>query len=252
MLRRPPGSTLFPSTTLFRSLFREQGIFGPQFTAYIAEIPQSLDLEINANLTINATVENFTLAGSIDLDSNQPVGPIYIHIEQEGERPYSLEILLPQLPGNLRLVADIWAEQLVLNLSASEPVDYVVFAAELGNTAQLESEWVNGLSLARSTEGDMSVKAYLRGISPQLSIEYYDQPNGTSLGIEALDFNAGGEMEELVAQITGIDNKSLDLRLGDLPSNLDATALLTVEVDAEGDTINANLTITTEIGRAHV
>ena len=227
-------------------LFREQGIFGPQFTAYIAEIPQSLDLKIDANLTINATVENFTLVGSIDFESSQPVGPIYIHIEQEGERPYSLEILLPQLPGDLRLEADIRAEQLVLNLSASEPVDYVVFASELGNTAQLESEWVNGLSLARSAEGAMSVKAYLRGISPQLSIEYYDRPDGTSLGLEALDFNAGGEMEELVAQVAGVDNKSLDLRLGDLPSGLDATALLTVEVDAEGDPVSANLTITTD------
>ena len=54
--------------------FREHGIFGPQFTAYIAAIPQSLDLTIDANLTINATVENFTLAGSIDFESSQPVG----------------------------------------------------------------------------------------------------------------------------------------------------------------------------------
>ena len=67
----------------------------------------------------------------------------------------------------------------------------------------------------------MSVKAYLRGITPQLSIQYYDRPDGTSLGLDALDFNAGGEMDELVAQVAGIDNKSLDLRLGGLPSNLD-------------------------------
>ena len=80
-------------------LFQEQGIFGPQVTAYIAEIPQSLDLKIDANLTINATAENLTLAGSIDFESNQRVGPIYIHIELDGEQPYSLEILLPQLPS---------------------------------------------------------------------------------------------------------------------------------------------------------
>jgi hypothetical protein len=226
--------------------FREHGIFGPQFTAYIAAIPQSLDLVIDANLTINATVENFTLAGSIDFESSQPVGPIYIRVEEEGERPYSLEILLPQLPRDLSLELDIRADRMVLNLTASEAVDHVVFAAELGDTARLESEWVNGLSLVRSAEGDMSVKTYLRGISPQLSIEYRDRPDGTSLGLAATDFNAGGEMEELVAQVAGVDNKSLDLRLGDLPSNLDATALLVVDTDDAGDPVSANLTITTD------
>ena len=226
--------------------FREHGIFGPKFTAYIADIPQSLDLAIDANLTINATVENFTLAGSIDFESTQPVGPIYIRVEEDGERPYSLEILLPQLPRDLSLELDIKADRMVLNLSASEAVDHVVFAAELGDTARLESEWVNGLSLVRSGEGDMSVKAYLRGISPQLSIEYRDRPDGTSLGLAATDFNAGGDMEELVAQVSGVDNKSLDLRLGDLPANLDATALLLVETDVGGDPVSANLTITTD------
>ena len=227
-------------------LFQEQGIFGPQVTAYIAEIPQSLDLKIDANLTINATAENFTLAGSIDFESNQRVGPIYIHIEQDGEQPYSLEILLPQLPSDLRLEPDIRDDQLVLNLSASEPVEHVIISAELGDSTGLASEWVNGLSLMRSVEGDLSIKAYLRGITPQLSIEYYDRPDGTSLGLNTLDFNAGGEMDELVARVVGVDNKSLDLRLGDLPSNLDATALLTVDNDVDGNPVSANLTITTD------
>ncbi len=54
-----------------------------------------------------------------------------------------LEILLPQLPRDLSLELDIKADRMVLNLSASESVDHVVFAAELGAAGSCAPRWIH-------------------------------------------------------------------------------------------------------------
>ena len=69
-------------------IFREEGIIGPRVTAFIEEIPQGLDLELKADLIVNGTVDNLTLKGDLNLTTNQPVGPIYLVIEQlEDDNP---------------------------------------------------------------------------------------------------------------------------------------------------------------------
>ena len=83
-------------------IFREEGIIGPEVTAFVEGIPTGLDLELNADLVLNATVDNLTLTGDIQFKTDQPVGPIYLVIDQkEDENPYHLEALIPRLPLSL-------------------------------------------------------------------------------------------------------------------------------------------------------
>ena len=71
---------------------RQEGIIGPKVTAFIEEIPVGLDLNLNANLTLNATVDNLTLKGNLTMTTNKQVGPVYLVIEQfEEENPYKIE-----------------------------------------------------------------------------------------------------------------------------------------------------------------
>ena len=89
-------------------IFREEGIIGPQVTAFIEGIPAGLDLELNADLVLNATVDNLTLTGDIQFKTDQPVGPIYLVVDQkEDENPYHLEALIPKLPSDMNLSLNI-------------------------------------------------------------------------------------------------------------------------------------------------
>ena len=41
-------------------IFREDGIIGPKVTIFIEDLPVGLDLELNADMLLNATVDNLT------------------------------------------------------------------------------------------------------------------------------------------------------------------------------------------------
>ena len=72
-------------------------VFRALANGIIEGIPPGLDLELNADLVLNATVDNLTLTGDIQLKTDQPVGPIYLVVDQkEDENPYHLEALIPR------------------------------------------------------------------------------------------------------------------------------------------------------------
>ena len=89
-------------------IFQEEGIIGPRVTAFIEEIPVGLDLNLNADLILNATVENLTLSGSISMNTSQSVGPIYLILEQfDEENPYRVEAFVSSLPGSMTIDMEI-------------------------------------------------------------------------------------------------------------------------------------------------
>ena len=208
-------------------IFQEEGIIGPKVTAFIEEIPVGLDLTLNANLTLNATVENLTLKGNLSMNTNKQVGPIYLVIEQlEDENPYRIEAFVPKLPGNMDMKVDVRDELLDFNISSSQPIDLVAIEISLGETEELETYWTEGITLDMSDDGAMNMKAYIRGISPNMGIKLWDpKDEGTKLDINLEDFNNDiPSMERLLVDINNFANKSILLRIDDLPRDFDLNA----------------------------
>ena len=208
-------------------IFQEEGIIGPKVTAFIEEIPVGLDLNLNANLTLNATVDNLTLKGNLTMTTNKQVGPVYLVIEQfEEENPYKIEAFVPKLPGSMDIKMDIKDELLDFEIRASQPIDLVAIEIDVGNTEGLETYWTEGISLNMSDEGDMNMKGYIRGISPNVGIKLWDpEGEGTKLDINLEEFNNNANpMERLLVDIHNFANKSVLLRIDDLPDNFDLNA----------------------------
>ncbi|PBO81818.1 MAG: hypothetical protein COC13_00500, partial [Methanobacteriota archaeon] len=207
-------------------IFREEGIIGPRVTVFIEEIPVGLDLELKADLIVNGTVDNLTLKGDLNLTTDQPVGPIYLVIEQlEDDNPYRIEAVIPKLPSSMAIGMDIRGDLLEFNITANMPIDEVALEIELGDYAGLESKWVEGISLDMSDEG-MSMKAYLRGISPKIGIRIWDPVDGgAKVDVLLENFNNDSPaMEMLLIDVNNFANKSILMRIDELPENFDMTA----------------------------
>src|SRR3712207_7930622 len=58
MIRRPPRSTLFPYTTLFRSTHRQHVLYGPRLSAHLGHYPSGL-------------------TGNVGKGDEQEAGPVY-------------------------------------------------------------------------------------------------------------------------------------------------------------------------------
>lgn len=203
-------------------IFREDGIIGPRVTVFIEEIPVGLDLELKANLIVNGTVDNLTLKGDLNLTTDQPVGPIYLVIEQlDDDNPYRIEAAIPKLPSSMAISMDIHDDLLEFNITANMPIDEVVLEIELGDYTGLESKWVEGISLDMSDEGGMSMKAYLRGISPKIGIKIWDPVDeGAKVDVLLEDFNNDSPaMEMLLIDVNNFANKSILMRIDELPEN---------------------------------
>ncbi|MCH2420714.1 MAG: hypothetical protein MK215_02050 [Candidatus Poseidoniia archaeon] len=228
-------------------IFREEGIIGPRVTVFIEEIPVGLDLELKADLIVNGTVDNLTLKGDLNLTTNQPVGPIYLVIEQlEDDNPYRIEAVIPKLPSSMAISMDIHDDLLEFNITANMPIDEVALEIELGDYTGLESKWVEGISLDMSNEGGMSMKAYLRGISPKIGIKIWDPVDGgAKVDVLLEDFNNDSPaMEMLLIDVNNFANKSILMRIDELPENFDMTASIFLDdQDYEGAPIVCNITV---------
>jgi len=228
-------------------IFREEGIIGPRVTVFIEEIPVGLDLELKADLIVNGTVDNLTLKGDLNLTTNQPVGPIYLVIEQlEDDNPYRIEAVIPKLPSSMAISMDIHDNLLEFNITANMPIDEVALEIELGDYTGLESKWVEGISLDMSNEGGMSMKAYLRGISPKIGIKIWDPVDGgAKVDVLLEDFNNDSPaMEMLLIDVNNFANKSILMRIDELPENFDMNASIFLDVqDYEGAPIVCNITV---------
>ena len=228
-------------------IFREEGIIGPRVTVFIEEIPVGLDLELKADLIVNGTVDNLTLKGDLNLTTNQPVGPIYLVIEQlEDDNPYRIEAVIPKLPSSMAISMDIHDNLLEFNITANMPIDEVALEIELGDYTGLESKWVEGISLDMSNEGGMSMKAYLRGISPKIGIKIWDPVDGgAKVDVLLEDFNNDSPaMEMLLIDVNNFANKSILMRIDELPENFDMTASIFLDdQDYEGAPIVCNITV---------
>ena len=228
-------------------IFREEGIIGPRVTVFIEEIPVGLDLELKADLIVNGTVDNLTLKGDLNLTTNQPVGPIYLVIEQlEDDNPYRIEAVISKLPSSMAISMDIHDDLLEFNITANMPIDEVALEIELGDYTGLESKWVEGISLDMSNEGGMSMKAYLRGISPKIGIKIWDPVDGgAKVDVLLEDFNNDSPaMEMLLIDVNNFANKSILMRIDELPENFDMTASIFLDdQDYEGAPIVCNITV---------
>ena len=228
-------------------IFREEGIIGPRVTVFIEEIPVGLDLELKADLIVNGTVDNLTLKGDLNLTTNQPVGPIYLVIEQlEDDNPYRIEAVIPKLPSSMAISMDIHDNLLEFNITANMPIDEVALEIELGDYTGLESKWVEGISLDMSDEGGMSMKAYLRGISPKIGIKIWDPVDGgAKVDVLLEDFNNDSPaMEMLLIDVNNFANKSILMRIDELPENFDMNASIFLDdQDYEDAPIVCNITV---------
>ncbi len=217
-------------------IFREEGIIGPQVTAFIEGIPPGLDLELNADLVLNATVDNLTLTGNIQFKTDQPVGPIYLVVDQkEDENPYHLEALIPKLPSDMNLSLDIRESNFGINIDSNQPIDFLALDLQLGETEGLVTNWVEGVSLNMSDEGGMDAKVYIRGISPKVSLNLLDvEDKGTTVDLVLEDFNNDSpEMSSILVDVTNFANRSVLLRIDDLPEEVDVNASIFLS-DLEG------------------
>ena len=228
-------------------IFKEEGIIGPKVTAFIEEIPIGLDLELKADLILNATVENLTLNGTINIITNKPVGPIYLIVEEvENENPYRVEAMIPELPGSINLNMNIYGDLFDFNITADDNIDYIAIEIELGDATDLETKWVEGITLDMSDEGDMSMKAYLRGVSPAIGIRLWDPDGeGAQIDVDLDDFNNDEPaMQSLLIDINNFANKSVLLRIDELPENFDLDASVFLEEqDNEDAPIIGNITV---------
>src|SRR2546425_12892394 len=86
MIRRPPRSTLFPYTTLFRSLEDRQLVF---FEQHVTQLWGRVDVELGARGTIDRLLELGELLRKFARDLPQPPEidehPVPLHIDQRGD-----------------------------------------------------------------------------------------------------------------------------------------------------------------------
>lgn len=228
-------------------IFQEEGIIGPRVTAFIEDIPVGLDLNLNADLMLNATVENLTLSGSISMNTSQPVGPIYLVLEQfEEENPYRVEAFVSNLPGSMTIDMEIHDELLEFNISSDQGIDTVALEIGLGDTTELETYWTEGISLDMSDDGAMNMKTYLRGISPNIGLKLWDpKDEGTQLDISLEEFNNDiPAMDRILVDINNFENKSVLLRIDDLPNNFDLNGSVYLDDNGmEGTALIGNITL---------
>ena len=228
-------------------IFQEEGIIGPKVTAFIEDIPVGLDLNLNADLVLNASVDNLTLSGSISMNTSQPVGPIYLVLEQnEEDNPYRVEAFISNLPGSMTINMEIHDELLEFNISSDQGIDTVALEIDLGDSTELETYWTEGISLDMSDDGAMNMKAYLRGISPNIGLKLWDpEDEGTQLDISLEDFNHDvPSMDRILVDISNFENKSVLLRIDDLPNNFDLNASVYLDDNGMGgNSLVGNITL---------
>ncbi|MFL2926938.1 MAG: hypothetical protein ACJZ3J_04470, partial [Candidatus Poseidoniales archaeon] len=235
-------------------IFREEGIIGPEVTAFIEGIPTGLDLELNADLVLNATVDNLTLTGDIQFKTDQPVGPIYLVIDQkEDENPYHLEALIPRLPSDMNLTLDIRDSNFGVDISSNQPIDFLALDLQLGETEGLVTNWVEGVSLNMSDDGGMDAKVYITGISPKVSLNLLDVEDvGTTVDVVLEDFNNDSPaMSSILVDVTNFANRSVLLRIDDLPEEVDVNASIFLSdlEDSEGPIVgNVSLLTNKQLG----
>ena len=235
-------------------IFREEGIIGPEVTAFIEGIPAGLDLELNADLVLNATVDNLTLTGDIQFKTDQPVGPIYLVIDQkEDENPYHLEALIPRLPSDMNLTLDIRDSNFGVDISSNQPIDFLALDLQLGETEGLVTNWVEGVSLNMSDDGGMDAKVYITGISPKVSLNLLDvEEIGTTVNVVLEDFNNDSPaMSSILVDVTNFANRSVLLRIDDLPEEVDVNASIFLSdlEDSEGPIVgNISLLTNKQLG----
>ena len=235
-------------------IFREEGIIGPQVTAFIEGIPAGLDLELNADLVLNATVDNLTLTGDIQFKTDQPVGPIYLVVNQkEDENPYHLEALIPKLPSDMNLSLNIRESNFGIDISSNQPIDFLALDLQLGDTEGLVTNWVEGVSLNMSDDGAMDAKVYVTGISPKVSLNLLDvEKVGTTVDVVLEDFNNDSPaMSSILVDVTNFANRTVLLRIDDLPEEVDVNASIFLSdlEDSDGPIIgNISLLTNKQLG----
>ncbi len=229
-------------------IFQEDGIIGPKVTAFIENIPVGLDLDLTADLILNATVDNLTLQGSVSMNTNKQIGPVYLVIEQlDEENPYRIEAYVPNLPGSMDIVMDINDGLLEFDITSNQAIDLIAIEIELGDSTGLETYWTEGITLDMSDDGGMNMKAYVRGISPNIGIKLWDpegEGTGTKLDINLEDFNNDvPPMERFLVDVNNFANKSVLLRIDDLPDDFDLNASVFLDDRNEKDsTLVGNVT----------
>ena len=181
------------------------------------------------------------------MNTSQPVGPIYLVLEQfEEDNPYRVEAFVSSLPGSMTIDMEIHDELLEFNISSDQGIDTVALEIDLGDTTELETYWTEGISLDMSDDGAMNMKAYLRGISPNIGLKLSDpEDEGTQLDIFLEEFNNDvPAMDRILVDINNFENKSVLLRIDDLPNNFD---LNSSSAPFKAKTINSSSTALSKV-----
>ena len=77
---------------------------------------------------------------------------------------------------------------LEFDITSNQAIDLIALEIELGDSAGLETYWTEGITLDMSDDGGMNMKAYVRGISPNIGIKLWDpEDEGTKLDINLED-----------------------------------------------------------------
>ena len=217
-------------------LFDTNGLLGPNITAYVGPsisdesqgIPQSLDLSIIGDLIINSTADNFTVDGYLNIShssaNNDPLGPIYLEISEGGSRPYSIRVLIPEIPNSISMHLMVANDNVGISYNASDVLGTFIVEIEIGNTDDLHTDWYNGVSFDISENNDVSLKSFLVGCPSALLLNFYDPSEGGAwLDLDMKHFNAApaGYMNDLTLDLKNLSDMDILIHIGDLPRDFD-------------------------------
>ena len=224
-------------------LFDTNGLLGPNLTAYIGPsisdeergVPQSLDLSIVGDLVVNSSADNFTVDGYLNIShssaNNDPLGPIYLEVNEGGSRPYSIRVLIPEIPNTISIHLMVSDDNVGISYNASDVLGTFIVEVEIGDTADLHTDWYNGVSFDISEDNDVSLRAFLVGLPSALLLNFYDPSEGGAwLDLNMQNFNAApaGYMNDLTLDLKNLSDMDILVHIGDLPRNFDLTGDLFV------------------------
>ena len=204
-----------------------EGLRGVNATLYLPRLPDGLDLEATVDLVVNTTADNLTFKGDLHFDTfNHQLGTVYIALEESESASYKVRTILSDLPGEIDLSADI-ADNMSLTYDGhGEVVDYVLAELEVGDTSELTSFWVHGLSTEIDEDNEAaSAKVYLEGLPSYTSVQLDRGDDGTRLVVEAEGFHdvSATAPDYLILDLRNVSNLDILLYLDQLPADLDGT-----------------------------
>jgi len=213
-----------------------KGIRGVNAALYLPQLPEGLDLEANVDLVVNTTAENLTLQGGLGFNTfNHQLGTVYVSIEESESASYKVRTIFSDLPGEIDLAMDVTDNMSLTYDGHGDEVEYVLAELEVGDTSELTSYWVHGLSAEIDEDNEAaSAKVYLEGLPSYAHMELDRGDEGTRLRVEAEDFHdvEPTAPDYIILDLRNVSNLDILLFLDQLPADLDGNPEpLDLEVD---------------------